>query len=86
MNNSDFVWVLTDGTTGDYDIYKSKDSAIYGIIEGLRAANDGNPIPEEWVEDFCDMKTEEDMFQYLMERPDKASYFDYNVECRVVRD
>lgn len=41
MNNSDFVWVLTDGESNEYDIFKSKDGAMYEALQAIRASYGG---------------------------------------------
>ena len=85
MNNSDFVWVLTNEESNEYDIFKSKDGAMYEALEIIRASYDGT-IPKDILEDFCGSSNECDFFIYLCEHPWELHNFGLDVECRVVRD
>nr|DAI62061.1 MAG TPA: hypothetical protein [Caudoviricetes sp.] len=85
MNNSDFVWVLTDGETNEYDIFKSEDGAMYEALKAIRASY-GGIIPKDVLEDFCGSSNECDFFIYLCEHPGRLHNFGLDVECRVVRD
>ena len=85
MDNSIFVWVLTDGESNEYDIFKSKDGAMYEALNAIRASY-GGTIPKDVLEDFCGSSNEDDFFIYLCEHPVGLHNFGLDVECRVVRD
>ena len=85
MNNSDFVWVLTNEESNEYDIFKSKDGAMYEALEIIRASYDGT-IPKDILEDFCGSSNECDFFNYLCEHSYKLHNFSLDVERRIVRD
>ena len=85
MDNSDFVWVLTDEESNEYDIFKSKDGAMYEALSAIRASY-GGAIPKDTLKDFCGSSNESDFFIYLCEHPRRLHNFSLDVECRVVRD
>lgn len=85
MDNSNFVWVLTDEESNEYDIFKSKDGAMYEALNAIRASY-GGTIPKDVFEDFCGSSNEDDFFIYLCEHPVGLHNFGLDVECRVVRD
>ena len=85
MDNSDFVWVLTDEESNEYDIFKSKDGAMYEALSAIRASY-GGAIPKDVLEDFCGSSDECDFFIYLCEHSYRLHNFGLDVECRVVRD
>ena len=85
MDNSDFVWVLTNGESNEYDIFKFKDGAMYGALNAIRDSY-GGAIPKDILEDFCGSSNEGDFFLYLCEHSDRLHNFGLDVECRVVRD
>ena len=85
MNNSDFVWVLTNEESNEYDIFKSKDGAMYEALKVIRASY-GGTIPKDILEDFCGSSNEYDFFNYLCEHSYRLHNFSLDVECRMVRD
>ena len=85
MNNSDFVWVLTNEESNEYDIFKSKDGAMYEALKVIRASY-GGTIPKDILEDFCGSSNEYDFFIYLCEHSYRLHNFSLDVECRMVRD
>ena len=85
MNNSDFVWVLSDEESNEYDIFKSKDGAMYEALSAIRASY-GGAIPKDILEDFCGSSDESDFFLYLCEHSDRLHNFGLDVERRLVRD
>ena len=85
MNNSDFVWVLTDEESNEYDIFKSKDGTMYEALSAIRASY-GGAIPKDVLEDFCGSSNESDFFICLCEHPRRLHNFGLDAECRVVRD
>lgn len=85
MKDSDFVWILTDQEDGGYDIYKSKDSAMYAALNAIRASY-GGTIPTDVLEDYCGSSHEDDFFIYLCEHQHRLHCFNLEVTVRVVRD
>lgn len=85
MDNSNFVWVLTDGESNEYNIFRSKDGAMYKALSAIRASY-GGAIPKDILEDFCGSSNECDFFIYLCEHTVGLHNFGLDVECRVVRD
>ena len=85
MNNSDFVWVLSDEESNEYDIFKSKNGAMNKALEAIRDSY-GGAIPKDVLEDFCGSSNECDFFIYLCEHPWELHKFGFDVESRLVRD